>query len=151
MNAMTKLLCGLILFVTLTGCIAEDYDFTPPTVTLMETDSVDSVELTETNIDWRGENGKLLEKETKEVVDFARKQKELTFPSGQQVDVLFDSEDFAVEELRAFLWLGNEKWQLDMEEDRSFTLPRGKGSYVLEVDLQTDRGSAQYVGNIVIE
>ncbi|WP_051758363.1 hypothetical protein [Rossellomorea vietnamensis] len=151
MNAMTKLLCGLILIVTLTGCIAEDYDLTPPTVTLMETDSVDSVELTETNIDWRGKKGKPLEKEKKEVVDFARKQKELTFPSGQQVDVLLDSEDFAVEELRAFLWLGNEKLQLDMEEDRSFTFPKGRGSYVLEIDLQTDRGSAQYVGNIVIE
>lgn len=141
----------LFLTITLTGCIAEDYDFTPPTVTLMNTDSVDSVELTETNIDWRGENGKAVEKETKEVVDFARKQKELTFSSGQQVDVLFDSEDFAVEELRAFLWLGNERLQLDMDEDRSFTFPKGKGSYVLEVDLQTDRGSAQYVGNIVIE
>ncbi|UXH46577.1 hypothetical protein N5C46_11210 [Rossellomorea vietnamensis] len=149
-HSLRALVCLFLIFF-LTGCIGEDYDFTPPTVTLMETDSVDSVELTETNIDWRGENGKPLEKETKEVVDFARKQKELTFPSGQQVDVLFDSEDFAVEELRAFLWLGNEKLQLDMEEDRSFTFPKGRGSYVLEIDLQTDRGSAQYVGNIVIQ
>ncbi|MEI2665438.1 hypothetical protein [Rossellomorea sp. LJF3] len=141
----------LFLTIALTGCIAEDYDFTPPTVTLMETDSVDSVELTETNINWRGENGKALEKETKEVVDFAREQKELTFPSGQQVDLLFDSEDFAVEELSAFLWLGNEKLQLDMDKNRSFTFPKGKGSYVLEVDLQTDRGNAEYVGNIVIQ
>ncbi|MGG3915379.1 hypothetical protein [Rossellomorea vietnamensis] len=150
MRYVKSLIC-LFLTIALTGCISEDYDFTPPTVTLMETDSVDSVELTETNIDWRGENGKPLEKETKEVIDFTREQKELTFPSGQQVDVLFDSEDFAVEELRAFLWLGNEKLQLDMDENRSFTFPRGKGSYVLEVDLQTDRGSAQYVGNIVIQ
>ncbi|MCR8849357.1 hypothetical protein NQ095_13125 [Rossellomorea sp. SC111] len=141
----------LLITFALTGCIAEDYDFTPPTVTLMETDSVNSVELTETNIDWHGENEKPWEKETKEVVDFAREQEELTFPSGQQVDVLFDSEDFAVEELHAFLWLGNEKWHLDMDEDRTFTFPRGKGSYVLEIDLQTDRGSAQYVGNIVIQ
>jgi hypothetical protein len=150
MRYVKSFIC-LFLTIALTGCIAEDYDFTPPTVTLMETDSIDSVELTETNIDWQGENGKPLEKDTKEVVDFAREQKELTFPSGQQVDVLFDSEDFAVEELRAFLWLGNEKLQLDMDENRSFTFPRGKGSYVLEVDLQTDRGSAQYVGNIVIQ
>ncbi|OXS64453.1 hypothetical protein B0G93_101351 [Bacillus sp. V-88] len=141
----------LVLTIALTGCIAEDYDFTPPTVTLMEKDSVDSVELTETNIDWRGENGKAVEKETKEVVDFAREQKELTFSSGQQVDVLFDSEDFAVDELRAFLWLGNEKLQLEMDKNRSFTFPKGKGAYVLEGDLQTDRGSAQYVGNIVIQ
>jgi hypothetical protein len=151
MKHFSRALVFLFLIFSLTGCIGEDYDFTPPTVTLMNTDSVDSVELTETNIDWRGENGKPLEKEIKDVVDFAREQKELTFPSGQQVDVLFDSEDFAVEELRAFLWLGNEKLQLDMEENRSFTFPKGKGSYVLEVDLQTDRGSAQYVGNIVIE
>lgn len=150
MRYVKPLIC-LFLTIALTGCIAEDYDFTPPAVTLMETDSVDSVELTETNIDWRGENGKAVEKETKEVVDFAREQKELTFSSGQQVDVLFDSEDFAVEELRAFLWLGNEKWQLDLDEGRSITFPRGKGSYVLEVDLQTDRGNAQYVGNIVIQ
>ncbi|CAN7549611.1 hypothetical protein [Rossellomorea sp. LjRoot5] len=151
MKHFLRALICLFLIFSLTGCIAEDYDFTPPTVTLMETDSVDSVELTETNIEWRGENGKPLEKETKEVVDFAREQKELTFPSGQQVDVLFDSEDFAVEELRAFLWIGNEKLQLKMDENRSFTFPKGKGSYVLEVDLQTDRGSAQYVGNIVIQ
>ncbi|MDX8342628.1 hypothetical protein [Rossellomorea sp. YZS02] len=149
-NHFKAFLCLFLTFF-MTGCIGEDYDFTPPTVTLMNTDSVNSVELTETNIDWRGENSKPLEKETKEVVDFAREQKELTFPSGQQVDLLFESEDFAVEELRAFLWLGNEKLQLDMSENRSFTLPKGKGSYVLEVDLQTDRGNAQYVGNIVIE
>ncbi|MBN8193255.1 hypothetical protein JI667_13980 [Bacillus sp. NTK074B] len=149
-NHLKAFLCLFFTF-SMTGCIGEDYDFTPPTVTLMNTDSVNSVELTETNINWQGENGKPLEKETKEIVDFAREQKELTIPSGQQVDLLFDSEDFAVEELHAFLWLGNEKWQLDMSEDRSFTLPRGKGSYVLEVDLQTDRGNAQYVGNIVIQ
>ncbi|WP_226671953.1 hypothetical protein [Rossellomorea aquimaris] len=149
-NYIKSFLCLFLTFF-MTGCIGEDYDFTPPTLTLMNTDSVDSVELTETNIDWRGKNSKPLGKEIKEVVDFTREQKELTFPSGQQVDLLFDSEDFAVEELRAFLWLGNEKLQLDMGENRSFTFPKGKGSYVLEVDLQTDRGNAQYVGNIVIE
>ncbi|MFI8684548.1 hypothetical protein [Rossellomorea sp. NPDC077527] len=51
----------------------------------------------------------------------------------------------------AFIWLGNERLQLVMDEDQSFSFPKGTGSYVLEVDLQTNRGSAQYVGNIVIQ
>ncbi|WP_201715659.1 hypothetical protein [Rossellomorea arthrocnemi] len=125
----------LFLTFSLTGCIGGDYDFTPPTVTLMEIESVDSVELTETNIDWHGENGKPLDKETKEILTFAQEEKELTFPPGQQVDLLFDSED-----LLGFLWVGNEKLKLEMGGDQSFSFPKGKGSYVPEVDLLTDRG-----------
>lgn len=151
MRGYIKIFTGLFLTLTMTGCIAEEYDFTPPTATLMNTDSVDSVELTEANIDWRGENGKQLEKETEDVLSFARQQKPLSFPSGQQVDLLFDSEDFVVDELRVFLWIGQEKVQLDLSENRSFSFPKGKGSYVLEVDLQTDDGRAEYVGNIAIQ
>ena len=69
----------LFLTFSLTGCIGEEYDFTPPTVTLMEAGSANSVELTETYLDWHGENGQPLEKETKELLTFAREQTELTF------------------------------------------------------------------------
>lgn len=57
-----------ILFL-LTGCIGEDYDFTPPSVTLFESD----IPLIEANIDWSSD--KQYKKETKDILLLAKKQK----------------------------------------------------------------------------
>lgn len=145
-----KFILGLFLTLSLTGCIGEEYDFTPPSVTLSNTDS-ESVELEEANINWRGENSEQIEKETGDIRTFARKQKQLNFSVGQKIDLLFDSEDFAVNELDVTVWKNDEEIKLELDDYRSFNLPKDTGEYVIVVDLQTDRGSAQYVGNVVIK
>lgn len=43
---------------------------------------------------------------------------------------------------------------LDLEMEHAgayFNLPKEKGEYVIVLDLPTDKGNAQYVGNIVIQ
>jgi len=84
----------------------EEYDFSPPTVTLSVNDVVD-VELKETNVDWRGEEGKQYRKETntRNGINRAKKQQQLT------------------------------------------VAPETQGN----LRLQTDRGYAQYVGNVVVK
>lgn len=151
MKYFWKLAAGLWLVMALAGCIAEEYDFTPPAVTLSNTDSVESAELKEANVDWRGENNKQIKKETNDWISFAKKQKALTYDAGKKIDLLFDSEDFMVEELSVSLWKNDEKIQLDLNDHRSFSIPEEKGEYVIEVNLRSDRGSAQYAGNVVIQ
>lgn len=151
MRSFLKLTGGLLLIFLLTGCIGEDYDFTPPTVTLESPTTLQPVELVEANLDWRGENGEQLKKETKDIQSFAKEQKQLHFNSGQQVDLRFDSEDFAVETLTVSIWKNAEELTLELNDDRSFYLPKEKGDYVIVVDLHTDLGKAQYTGNIIIQ
>ncbi|MCU1808055.1 hypothetical protein NVV31_21935 [Cytobacillus firmus] len=151
MNYLWKLAAGLWLVMALTGCIAEEYDFTPPAVTLSNTDSVQSAELKEANVDWIGENNKQIKKETDDIISFGKKQEALSYKAGQKIDLLFDSEDFLVEELSVSLWKDDEEIQLDLNDLRSFSLPEEKGEYVIEVYLRSDSGSAQYAGNVVIQ
>jgi hypothetical protein len=151
MKYFWKLAAGLGLVMALAGCIAEEYDFTPPSVTLSNTDSVQSAELKEANIDWIGENNKQIKKESDDMISFAKKQEALSYHAGQKIDMLFDSEDFMVEELSVSLWKNDEEIQLDLNDHRSFSIPEEKGEYVIEVFLRSDRGSAQYAGNVVIQ
>lgn len=111
MNYLWKLATGLWLVMALTGCIAEEYDFTPPAVTLSNTDSVQSAELKEANVVWIGENNKQIKKEADDIISFAKKQEALSYKPGQKIDLLFDSEDFLVEELSVSLWKNDEEIQ----------------------------------------
>ncbi|MFB6466751.1 hypothetical protein ACE38V_07965 [Cytobacillus sp. Hz8] len=53
MNRFFKLFIGLLFILTLTGCFGEEYDFTPPTVSLVNPDDITQEEkLAEANIDW---------------------------------------------------------------------------------------------------
>ncbi|MCM3596027.1 hypothetical protein M4D55_09555 [Metabacillus idriensis] len=150
MGKLLKIITCIFLMYLLTGCIAEEYDFTPPAVTLSTSDSIQSEELKEANVHWTGENSKLLERKTEDFLSFAREQKQLSFTAGQRIDLLFDSEDFVVEELAVSVWKNDEKIDLELDEQRSFYFPKEKGKYAIVVELETDRGSAQYVGNIAI-
>lgn len=144
MKGLLKLFIGLLFVFSLTGCIGEDYDFTPPTVKLLNSD----IQLEEANIDWRTD--KHYEKETKDILSLAREQRQMSVYAGQQEDLIFDSEDFAVKELGVSVWQKDKKIELDLK-NRSFYFPKEKGEYVIEVNLLTDSGSAQYVGNVVIQ
>lgn len=136
---------GLGILFLLTGCIGEDYDFTPPSVTLFESD----IPLKEANIDWNSD--KQYKKETKDILFLAKKQKQISVSPNQQDLITFDSEDFKVDELTIYLWKQDEKTKLELDKNRLFHFPKEKGEYLIEVDLLTDKGTAEYVGSVVVE
>jgi len=151
MKGFLKLFMGLFLAFTLTGCIGEEYDFSPPTVTIsavVESMNEQSIELEEVNIDWDSDEN--YKKETEDILSFAREQKSVPFKSGQKVDYDFDSQDFAIEELNVSVWKDNKEIKLEINDDRSFHLPKEEGEYVIVFDLRSDKGIAQFVGNILM-
>ncbi|SES44107.1 hypothetical protein [Psychrobacillus sp. OK032] len=151
MSGFLKLTMGLFLAFTLTGCIGEEYDFTPPSVTIstvIESENVQSIELEEVNIDWNSD--KYYKKETEDILSFAREQKPVHFKSGQKVDYDFDSQDFAIEELNVSVWNNNKEIELEINDDRSFHFPTEEGEFVIVFDLHSDKGMAQFVGNILM-
>lgn len=147
---MKRVLIGsIILFVfLLSGCMAEDYDFTPPTVSLGDQYLREQGELETANIDWNSD--KEYSKETEDIISLAKEQKPLYFSSGEQLQILFETQDFAIKELSAYVWQNGKKTKLQVN-DQKFSLPREKGEYVVVVNLISDNGSVQYVGNITIE
>ncbi|SFF57795.1 hypothetical protein SAMN05216353_102117 [Halobacillus alkaliphilus] len=143
------LLVSITLFVfILSGCIAEDYDFTPPTVSFGSQHFSEPVELEAANIDWNSD--KQYTKETEDIFSLAKEQKPLYFSSGEQAPIIFETQDFRIEELSAYVWQKDKKTTLQVN-DQEFSFPQEKGEYVLVVDLISDNGSVQYVGNLVIE
>ena len=55
----------MIVVFILTGCIGENYDFSPPAINLSSDSNIKSEELAEANIDWRGVGNNPIEKEIK--------------------------------------------------------------------------------------
>lgn len=136
---------GFGIILSLTGCIAEDYDFTPPSVTLFESD----IPLKEANIDWSSD--KPYKKETKDILSLAKKQQQISVSPNKQDLITFDSEDFKVDELTIYMWKQDEKAKIELDKNRNFNFPKEKGEYLIEVDLLTDKGTAEYVGNVIVE
>lgn len=150
MKIFFSLIVGLFFAFSLTGCLGEDYDFTPPSVSLSNlTTSNSDIKLKEANIDWQSD--KEYKKETKDILSLAKKQKQVSVKSGQQDYIDFDSQDFKVEEISIWVWQQDEKVKLELDKNRTFNFPKEKGEYLIEVDLLTDKGSAEYVGNIDIK
>lgn len=150
MDKLWKLLVGLIFVFSLTGCFGESYDFNPPSVKLSSNSNIESEELAEANIVWRGEDNKVKkELNIKDISSLAKQQPQMNFIAGEKVDLLFEHTDFASKGLSVSVWQNDKKSDLKVN-DISFNLPKEKGEYVIEVNLQTDRGDAQYVGNINI-
>ncbi|RDZ18054.1 hypothetical protein C3744_04015 [Priestia megaterium] len=155
MKVFIKLYLFTFIIVGLSGCIGEDYDFSPPTVTLSANDVAD-VELKETNVDWRGEEGKQYSKETntRNDIKIAKKQQQLVVTPETPGNLRFDNEDFLVNDISSYTisTTSNAKQDIRMnEQDRTFTFPKKKGNYIYVLELQTDRGYAQYVGNVVVK
>ncbi|WP_141431079.1 hypothetical protein [Bacillus sp. 03113] len=150
MNRFFKLIIGLFFVFSLTGCIGEDYDFSPPTVSLLNPNDINQQEdLEEANINWNSD--KQYSKETEDILSLAKKQNKMYFDSRQQVDLLFEHGDFDLKGVSVSVHQNDKKIDLEFKDDQSFNLPNEKGEYVIVVDLNTDSGNAQYVGNIVIQ
>ncbi len=152
MKVFLKSIIGLIFTFTLTACIGEQYDFTPPTVTIYTTmgspDEV-SFELEEANIDWNSDEH--YKKITTDILSFAKEQEPVSLIPGQKVDYQFDSEDFAIKDLSVSIWKNNKEIKLEIINSQSFSFPTEKGEYILQFDLRSDKGSAQYVRSIIIQ
>ncbi|MGJ3194270.1 hypothetical protein [Peribacillus frigoritolerans] len=150
MKKYFSLIGGLLFAFSLTGCLGEDYDFTPPSVTLTPTLSNSDIKLKVANIDWKSD--KEYKKETKDILSLARKQKQVSINSGQHDYYIdFDSQDFKIEKISIWVWKQDEKVELEVDKNLNFNFPKEKGEYLIEVDLLTDNGSAGYVGNIAIK
>lgn len=148
MKWIPKGFVGLCFAFALTGCIGENYDFTPPSASIMSNPDLTEGELEAANIDW--DSDKTYTQTTDDIYSLAKEQKPLHYYSGQQMDVLFDNGDIKIQALSVYVVRDGEKTELPMD-GRTFDLPEAEGEYVIVVDLQTDSGSAEYVGNLVIE
>ncbi|MFJ8236063.1 hypothetical protein ACIQ34_09990 [Ureibacillus sp. NPDC094379] len=82
----------------------------------------------------------------------AKEQKQVTVQEGSNESIKFDHEYFLLEDLTVEVWNKGETIQLEVDNKlREFTFPSEKGTYVIEVNLNTDHGTAQYVGNLQID
>lgn len=138
-----------LLLVALSGCIGENYDFTPPGITLSGSAPVEWDELAEADVDWLGPENKRIDTEVEDFLAFADEQPEMRFVAGEMVDLLFEHGDFDFQSLSVRLWHGGEETAVEVE-DLAFTLPSTTGDYLIEVNLLADRGSAQYAGKLSV-
>ncbi len=153
MRRFFKASAWVFFIFLLSGCIGENYDFTPPNIELYVNNGNASAELkdiVEANVDWIGEENKPYQKEVKDILLFAKKQKKMILGSGYNGDIIFDHEDFELKEMTVFVWKENEKQKVELK-NRTMFFPNEKGDYVLEINIESDSGTAQYVGNLAIE
>ncbi|GHI01644.1 hypothetical protein [Neobacillus kokaensis] len=151
MKLVSKLLLGLFFVFSLTGCFGEEYDFSPPTVSLTNPDDITQEEkLAEANIDWTYDEK--YNKETKDILSLAKKQNKMYFTSGQRVQFGLEDGHFDAKDVKISLWQGENKMDLEIDNaGQYFNLPKEKGEYMIVVDVPTDKGNAQYVGIVVIQ
>jgi hypothetical protein len=141
----------MIFVVLSTGCIGEEYDFSPPTASLTNPEDISQeAKLAEANIDWTYDEK--YNKETKDILSLAKKQNKMYFNSGQKVQFSLQDGHFDEKKVKISLLQNENKMDLEMEHAGSyFNLPNEEGEYVIVLDLPTDKGNAQYVGNIIIQ
>lgn len=148
MNSVYMLLfvlCSVFLF---NACLGEKYDFTPLDVTLMNnTDYSDTEELTTVNIEW--DSDQLYTKKTDDIFSVAKEQKTLVYDAGQEVRVVFVSQDFAIKKLSAYVSKDGVKTDVEVDGE-VFNMPEETGEYMIVLQLLADSGTVEYVGNIAI-
>ncbi|OAH57110.1 MULTISPECIES: hypothetical protein [Bacillaceae] len=149
-----KLFIGLLFILTLTGCIGEDYDVGVPTAHLY-IETVD-IQLTEANISWDTESEDVHET-IKDVQEFGLSQDEIKVSANQEVTLDFKENEknggdiWTDPEITAVLLNDEDQIEIKMNDLREFRFPSDKGNYVLKVEFKSLAGSAQYVGNILIQ
>lgn len=149
-NLIYQVSLAVFIAAVLTGCIGENYDFNPPALKISNSSNIMSEELAESSVDWRGEDNIQIEKDVTDKLALAKEQPQIQMAAGERVDMIFGHGDFERQELKLSLLKDNKEFELEVTDD-SFVLPDQPGEYVLQVNLQTDRGKAQYAGNIIIK
>lgn len=154
MNRHFKLIICLFFVFSLTGCFAEDYDVGVPTAHLNS--DISSVQLTEANISWKTANEDV-QKKIKDIERYASSLDEIKVFSGQKVSLEFKENEknggdiWTDPEIIVALLKDGKKIELPLGNNGEFQFPTNKGSYILEVEFINTAGSAQYVGNIIIQ
>jgi hypothetical protein len=145
MKYFTTLFVGLFSIVLLAGCnfIGEDYDYSPPSVSLSHSE----VKLAEANINWE-KDGTVKKADS---LELAREQQQVSVKAGLEDFVDLSSQDFKILDLTVSVWKDGEQIQLDVNRLNEFNFPNEKGEYLIEVNLTSDFGTAQYVGNILVD
>ncbi|WP_318619093.1 hypothetical protein [Priestia megaterium] len=129
--------------------IGEDYDGDPPNAILYYKDAN---QLAKANIHWDRGNKEYVDKEVKDIKDFALKQKELILPISKEIGIELKENDGGFNEHKTTVEIWNSdspgtKHKLALKEG-TIILPKEKGSYILEVNLYAEEGNVQYLGNL---
>jgi hypothetical protein len=140
----------LVFVSVLAGCFGENYDFSPPTVSLIKPDdSNQEAALAEANVEW--DSDEQYNRKTEDVQALAQKQEVMHFNPGQKVQYSLEAGHFDSDGVSVSVWKNDSETKLKLEKGQSFYLPEETGEYMIVFDLDTDKGNAQYVGNIVVE
>ncbi|MCM3316105.1 hypothetical protein M3603_05390 [Rummeliibacillus stabekisii] len=146
---LVKIIIGMLSIFLLTGCFGESYDFSPPTVSLSSSNAIISKEkLAEANIKWYQDN--VFNKKTDNLFSLARKQEPILVKKGSQLELNIENGYDDLENIEVSIWKGQQETILGIEEDKTFYLPKVEGEYMIVVELDTSKGMAQYVGNLMI-
>ncbi|MGR6897524.1 hypothetical protein [Rummeliibacillus sp. BSL5] len=146
---LVKIMIGMLSIFLLTGCFGESYDFSPPTVSLSTSNAIISKEkLAEANIKWYQDN--VFNKKIDNLFALARKQEPILVKKGSQLELNIENGYDDLENIEVSIWKGQQETILGIEEDKTFYLPKVEGEYMIVVELDTSKGMAQYVGNLMI-
>ena len=146
----------LVLFLAcvLTGCFAEDYDVGVPSAILHL--HLKSTPLTEATVNWES-SSESVHHTIDDLEAYALALDEIKVSPSQNVSIEFKENkknggdiwtDYTI---TATLLKNNKVIKLPLKDDTNFQFPDRKGNYVLKVEFANESGSAQYVGNIVIQ
>jgi hypothetical protein len=157
MKRSWKFLIRMFLVLLLTGCIGEDYDVGVP-IALLQIESVtSSVHLTEANISWSSSSGDV-EQKIDDIQEFGLTQDEIKVSANGKVSLDFKENEenggdiWTDPQITVALLKDEQRIELEMDEHKEFRFPTNKGNYVIEVEFtSSNRGTAQYVGNILIQ
>lgn len=156
MKGILKLLVGLCLTITLTGCIAEDYDVGVPTAHLFLDEGPTSEQLTEANIRWKTSSEDVTQT-IDDIQEFGLLQEEIKVSANEKAFLDFKENEenggdiWTDPRITASLLKDGQRIELQMSDNREFRFPTNMGSYVLVVEFRSSAGNAQYVGNILIQ
>ncbi|MEK4029311.1 MULTISPECIES: hypothetical protein [Bacillaceae] len=154
MNRFLKLFIGLYLVFALTGCFGEDYDVGVPTAHLNL--DIASVQLTEANISWVTASEDVQQK-IEDTEKFASSLDEIKVFSNQKASLDFKENEenggdiWTDPKITVFLLKDDQRIELPLGDSGEFQFPTNKGNYVLEVTFINSAGSAQYLGNVLIQ
>lgn len=155
MKHILRLFTGIFLLLTLTACLAEDYDVGVPTAYIQEV-GLTQVELTKANISWSSSSGEEQQK-IDNIQEFGLSQNKIFVTPNQKATLGFEENEknggdiWTDPEITATLWKNGEQINIELNELLEFQLPANEGNYVLEVNFMNPKNNAQYLGNIVIQ
>ena len=90
--------------------------------------------------------------ETEDFQELAEMQNIIYFESRELVALNMENGTFDPNKIKVSVLQNENKIELEyIIVNQTFNLPTEKGKYILVVDIETDKGNAQYVGNIAVQ